>query len=479
MAVDAAGNRSAVFTETYTVQDTDDDGLLDAWEQQHFGDLSRDAAGDEDGDGLSNLNEYLRAADPNAIDTDGDFAPDGWEVNNGFDPLNGTDAIRDTDGDGYNNLEEYQAGTNPRDPASLPLAPVANAGKDANAKTGQPVTLDGSGSFDPEGGLISYLWCFIQVPLGSAATDTSLSDPVSPKPVFTPDKDGAYTVRLQVSDGMLTDEDEVVITSDTPNVAPNAHAGPNRDVATGEPVALNGSASSDPDGTPQPLAFDWSFAALPAESLLADDDIVDRDRALAGFTPDVDGLYVLRLTVSDGEAFSEDTVDLLATTDNVLPFANAGPDLSIRFGDVANLDGSGSHDPDAGPGALTYSWRFVSVPAGSALTNEGIRNPAAALASFTPDVAGTYVVELAVSDGAGAGYDNAAVTVSPALKPGDLDGDGRVTLKDLRIFFMSLGKCRGSAGYNPACDFDQDGCVTLKDYRLWLLYYLRELHPGL
>jgi hypothetical protein len=479
MAVDAAGNQSAVITETYTVQDTDDDGMLDAWEREHFADLSRDANGDEDGDGLSNLNEYLRAADPNARDTDGDFAPDGWEVNNGLDPLNGTDAIRDTDGDGYTNLEEYQAGTNPRDHGSLPLAPLANAGKDANAKTGQPVTLDGSGSFDPEGALISYRWSFVQVPLGSAVTGTSLSDPLSPQPAFTPDKDGTYTVRLQVSDGMLTDEDEVVITSATPNVAPNAHAGPNRDVVTGEPVALDGSASSDPDGKPQPLSFDWSFAALPAESELADEDITDRHQALASFTPDVDGRYVLRLTVSDGEASSEDTVDLLATTDNVLPTAHAGPDISIRLGETANLDGSASNDPDAGPAALTHSWRFVSVPTGSALTNESIRIAAAAIAAFTPDVAGTYVVELAVNDGEGSGYDNAAVTVSPALKPGDLDGDGRVTLKDMHIVIMSLGRCQSHPGYNPACDFDQDGCVTLKDYRLWLLYYLRELHSGL
>jgi hypothetical protein len=327
--------------------------------------------------------------------------------------------------------------------------------------------------------LISYRWSFVQVPLGSALTGTSLSDPLSPKPAFTPDKDGTYTVRLQVSDGMLPDEDEVVITSATPNVAPNANAGPNRDVVTGEPVALDGSASSDPDGKPQPLSFGWSFAALPAESELADEDITDRHQAFASFTPDADGRYVLRLTVSDGEASSEDTVDLLATTDNVLPTAHAGPDISIRLGETANLDGSASNDPDAGPAALTHSWRFVSVPTGSALTNESIRNPAAAIAAFTPDAAGTYVVELAVSDGEGNGYDNAAVTVSPALKPGDLDGDGRVTLKDMHILILSLGRCQSHPGYNPACDFDQDGCVTLKDYRLWLLYYLRELHSGL
>jgi hypothetical protein len=466
MAVDAAGNQSRVFTETYTVLDTDADGMPDAWEREHFGDLFKNENGDEDGDGLSNLNEYLRGADPNARDTDGDGVPDGWEANNGFDPLNGADAAQDPDGDGYTNREEYLAGTNPGDPFSSLVAPVANAGKDANAITGQPVTLDGSGSYDPEGALITYAWSFARVPQGSTVTDASLSDPASPKPMFTPDRDGTYAIGLIVSDGVLRDEDEVLIASAAANVAPNANAGPDRDVVTGEPVTLNGSASNDPDGKPQPLSFVWSFAALPAESELADEDIAGRDQALAGFTPDADGLYVLRLSVSDGEASSEDTVELSATTDNVLPHANAGPDISLHFGQVANLDGSASNDPDAGPGVLTYSWRFVSLPAGSTLTNGSIGNSTGAAASFTPDLAGTYVIELAVNDGEGSGYDNVAVTVNPALKPGDLDGDGDVDNDDYLVFRTAYGFCTGAANFLQGADLDHDGCVTINDYRL-------------
>ena len=45
--------------------DTDGDGLADAWELVNFGTLANGAAGDPDGDGASNLQEYLAGTDPN------------------------------------------------------------------------------------------------------------------------------------------------------------------------------------------------------------------------------------------------------------------------------------------------------------------------------------------------------------------------------------------------------------------------------
>lgn len=46
------------------VDDIDDDGMKDAWELAHFGNLTRDGSGDLDGDGLSDLQEFLRGTDP-------------------------------------------------------------------------------------------------------------------------------------------------------------------------------------------------------------------------------------------------------------------------------------------------------------------------------------------------------------------------------------------------------------------------------
>jgi len=68
------------------------------------------AASDQDGDGLSYGLEYLIKTAPNDWDTDNDGLPDGWEWKYGLDPLstNGVNgALGDQDGDGMTNLQEY------------------------------------------------------------------------------------------------------------------------------------------------------------------------------------------------------------------------------------------------------------------------------------------------------------------------------------------------------------------------------------
>ena len=48
----------------------------------------------------------LRSA-PAPLDTDRDGLPDAWETAHGLDPRNPADRNADRDGDGYTNLEEY------------------------------------------------------------------------------------------------------------------------------------------------------------------------------------------------------------------------------------------------------------------------------------------------------------------------------------------------------------------------------------
>lgn len=120
------------YCTTCAVTDRDADGLPDAWEMQNFAGLSQNAAGDYDGDGLTNLQEFQLGLNPTEMDTDGngiadaDEDPDGDGLGNareyvvGTSPTNPdtgstgtTDAYKDADGDGLTNLEEFEFGTNP------------------------------------------------------------------------------------------------------------------------------------------------------------------------------------------------------------------------------------------------------------------------------------------------------------------------------------------------------------------------------
>ncbi len=80
-------------------------------------------------------------------------------------------------------------------------APVADAGADRSVETGAVVTLDGSGSSDPDGDTITYQWSFVSVPFGSGAV---LDDADTATPTFTADVEGTYTIPLYIRDGAPT-----------------------------------------------------------------------------------------------------------------------------------------------------------------------------------------------------------------------------------------------------------------------------------
>jgi pectate lyase len=54
------------------------------------------------------------------LDTDGDGMPDEWEILYGFDPNDPSDGKKDANGDGYTNVEEYLNGTVPIKPVNTP-----------------------------------------------------------------------------------------------------------------------------------------------------------------------------------------------------------------------------------------------------------------------------------------------------------------------------------------------------------------------
>lgn len=101
-------------------------------------------------------------------------------------------------------------------------------------------------------------------------------------------------------------------------------------------------------------------------------------------------------------------------TVNGMPLIPGGPILlTATVGAPVTLDASAAQNL-SGEGMLTWAWRFVSRPPGA-------KNPVLvfqdiSVARFTPDVPGTYVIELAISnctynlDGCWDAWGNIAVT---------------------------------------------------------------------
>jgi len=262
--------------------------------------------------------------------------------------------------------------------------PTANAGDDQSVVFPGLVTLDGSGSINPESSPLTYKWAIDSGPAGSAA---ALDNPASETPSFTPDKKGVYVVSLVVNNGVFDSGIDLVVIT-VYNHAPEANADGDITIdAPGDTKQLDGS-GTDIDG--QALTYAWTIISAPYGSTPT---ISDPAIAAPDFTPDMKGAYILKLTVSDGDLSNSDT--LIVTCSNQVPLSNAGDDIVIEFNQTAQLNGSAS-DPDGDP--LTYAWTINSAPAGSiaVLSDPNILNP-----TFKPDKQGVYEFSLIATDNSG------------------------------------------------------------------------------
>ena len=102
--------------------------------------------------------------------------------------------------------------------------------------------------------------------------------------------------------------------------------------------------------------------------------------------------------------------------------ADAGPDQNVGTGEEVVLDGTGSVD-ESGQG-VQAEWSFVSVPDAS---NATIQNAASIIAGFTPDVAGTYVVRLTISNNHGSSSDETTVTATAGAAHDAIEITGNIT----------------------------------------------------
>ncbi|AZQ12783.1 PKD domain-containing protein [Shewanella khirikhana] len=268
--------------------------------------------------------------------------------------------------------------------SSVNRAPIAVTGHDRLITTSQEVHLDGTASHDPDGDAISYRWSLVHKPSGSQA---QLSEPFSVHPFFTPDVTGSYVAQLIVNDGTRDSLPVTVLLTDS-NLPPVAHAGSDIKGGPGQTVLLDGSASTDGNG--DPLSYRWSLVSQPAGSQAV---INNPGSAQPTLTVDIQGHYVAQLIVNDG--YADSAPDAVIITDvNLAPVADAGSDQKASKGSKVNLSGSRSTDPEGQ--ALSYRWKLLSQPAGSAAVLSATDTIDT---QFVADLSGDYIVQLVVNDG--------------------------------------------------------------------------------
>lgn len=86
--------------------------------------------------------------------------------------------------------------------------PVADAGEDISVQVNEIVTLDGTGSYDPEGADITFNWV---APAGITLDDNTAAQPTFTAPVVTEDTE--FVITLTVDDGDHESlPDEVIVT---------------------------------------------------------------------------------------------------------------------------------------------------------------------------------------------------------------------------------------------------------------------------
>jgi len=288
------------------------------------------------------------------------------------------------------------AALSPSTPGNEP--PTANAGITQNVSLGfvggvasKVVTLDGTGSSDPELNYpLTYTWTLTK-PTGSAAVLSSTTDV---KPTFTADIEGQYTAKLTVKDsGGLASiaEASVIIVASITNSKPVANAGAKQFVAFGpsSTVTLDGTYSTDADN--DQLTYKWILQKPSTSSAV----LSSSTSARPTFTAAVAGDYVAQLIVNDGKEDSAPVfVTVVASAANVQPVANAGDDKNVSVNTLVSLDGTNSTDGNFND-TLTYKWNWMYWASTTPPTLSLDTSPKP---TFTPTVAGLYVLTLVVTD---------------------------------------------------------------------------------
>jgi len=264
-----------------------------------------------------------------------------------------------------------------------PVADIAGAAV-IDRYVGDDVVLDGSASRDDDGTIVEYLWnCTSHPGLSFTGQNTTTLS-------FRPGEPGDYMFTLEVLDdngswSVSADTVTVRVTQPPVNSAPEpVIAGPSIKVRPGEQVTLDGSQSSDRDGSI--VEFKWRCISHPTLTFTGQNTTYIR------FTVSEVGDYTFTLDVQDnmGAWADDEAYWTVSVKTNVAPVANiTGPDhglpgVNITFSAAASTDEDGD--------VVAWSWNCTSHD------DIDINGSEEEVMHFMPMYADIYVIVLTVMD---------------------------------------------------------------------------------
>lgn len=277
-------------------------------------------------------------------DADGDNLVYQWDFGDGSSPVFGREVahvfaragrfpvtLKVDDGSGLSNASDIDATT-----VIINAQPVANAGGNRNVCSGESILFDASASSDADGDLLRYAWDF---------GDGMGADIINP--THTYEMPGTYPVTLSVADesGTIrgTDRDRIAVIVQE---GPIANAGPDMTVCVNQEVRMDGSGSTDADGSVN--AFEWTFG--------------DGSRA-SGATPiksfERAGTYSVTLTITGDAVGQCSPLDTDTVTVEVLPAKSQEISAVERAPVGEAVAFSAQLGEEAGTGdPVAFDWRF-------------------------------------------------------------------------------------------------------------------------
>lgn len=203
------------------------------------------------------------------------------------------------------------------------VAPIAVAVSNETVNEGDQVILDGSNSYDLDGGPAGLLYQWASLNGGELANANSMTA-VFKAPWLLSDSTFLFTLAVFDSED-YSSKDTIAIKVLHTNLPPVAFAGEDLIVNEGVEIFLNGSASFDPEG--DSLLFQWNSDYFILDDVYAVQPVIVTDEIHR------DTMVFVTLKVSDGVLWSvPDTVGISVKHENKSPQWISLPEDTVYWG---------------------------------------------------------------------------------------------------------------------------------------------------